>query len=107
MTSLDELPQLINVLRGEMSIVGPRPHALAHDERFAEVLARYANRGQVKPGITGLAQVEGLRGETETLDKLEARLAKDLAYVNNWSLWLDMKIIARTFALGFLGRNAY
>jgi len=107
MTSLDELPQLINVLRGEMSIVGPRPHALAHDERFAEIHARYANRSQVKPGITGLAQINGHRGETETIEKLEARLAEDLAYVNTWSIWLDLKIIARTMLTGLVSRNAY
>jgi putative colanic acid biosynthesis UDP-glucose lipid carrier transferase len=106
-TSLDELPQLINVLRGEMSLVGPRPHAIAHDEHYGELLARYTNRLQVKPGITGLAQIKGLRGETETLDKMEARLEQDLVYVNQWSIWLDLKIIALTVVRAWGGKNAY
>ncbi len=94
--SLDELPQLFNVLGGHMSLIGPRPHALAHDERFAEIVARYPNRHQVKPGMTGLAQVYGLRGEVETPEVLEKRLEKDLEYVNNWTLWLDLKILLLT-----------
>lgn len=105
-SSLDELPQLVNVLRGEMSLVGPRPHALAHDEHFGDLLARYPNRHQVKPGITGLAQVKGLRGETETTDKMEARLVEDLAYVESWSLGLDMKILMMTGVQVLGGRNA-
>ena len=105
--SLDELPQLFNVLRGDMSLVGPRPHAIAHDERFSEIIARYANRWQVKPGITGLAQVAGLRGETETPEKMEKRLEQDLAYVNNWSLWLDLKILALTVVRCVTAKNAY
>jgi Undecaprenyl-phosphate glucose phosphotransferase len=106
-SSLDELPQLFNVLRGEMSLVGPRPHALAHDDHFEETIARYANRQQVKPGITGLAQANGLRGETETRDKIERRLAMDLQYVNGWSLWLDLKILALTALRLVSARDAY
>ncbi|MEZ5849450.1 MAG: undecaprenyl-phosphate glucose phosphotransferase [Hyphomicrobiaceae bacterium] len=94
--SIDELPQLYNVLKGEMSLVGPRPHALAHDERFAEVFARYRSRHQVKPGITGLAQVEGYRGEITTPQMLAHRIEKDIEYLNAWSLWKDLAIIART-----------
>jgi putative colanic acid biosynthesis UDP-glucose lipid carrier transferase len=105
--SLDELPQLVNVLRGEMSLVGPRPHALAHDDHFGETVERYANRQQVKPGITGLAQVEGLRGETETPEKIQQRLALDLQYVNKWSLWLDLKILGLTLLRSFSAKNAY
>ncbi len=105
--SFDELPQLINVLRGEMSLVGPRPHALAHDEHFGEIIVRYANRNQVKPGITGLAQISGFRGETETVEKMEKRLAQDLIYVNSWSLWLDLKILGLTLVKGWTGKNAY
>jgi putative colanic acid biosynthesis UDP-glucose lipid carrier transferase len=105
--SLDELPQLLNVLRGDMSLVGPRPHAVAHDERFTEIIARYANRWQVKPGMTGLAQVSGFRGETETPEKMEKRLEQDLAYVNNWSLWLDLKILALTVVRCIWTKNAY
>jgi putative colanic acid biosynthesis UDP-glucose lipid carrier transferase len=105
--SLDELPQLVNVLKGEMSLVGPRPHALAHDDRFGETVARYANRQQVKPGITGVAQISGFRGETETPEKIERRLGLDLAYVNTWSLWLDLKILALTVVHAISGKNAY
>ncbi len=105
--SLDELPQLVNVLRGEMSIVGPRPHALAHDDHFGDTVERYANRQQVKPGITGLAQIAGYRGETETKEKIERRLALDLEYVNTWSLWLDFKILALTVLRGLCSKNAY
>ncbi len=106
-SSLDELPQLFNVVKGEMSLVGPRPHALAHDERFNEIIARYANRWQVKPGITGLAQISGWRGETDTPEKMEKRLEQDLAYVNGWSLWLDLKILALTVARCVTAKNAY
>lgn len=106
-TSLDELPQLINVIKGEMSLVGPRPHLAQHDERFSEMVETYPHRHQVKPGLTGLAQVSGFRGETRTRDCIEGRVAADLDYVRNWSLWLDAKIIARTFAAVVSGRNAY
>jgi Undecaprenyl-phosphate glucose phosphotransferase len=105
-TSLDELPQLFNVLRGEMSLVGPRPHALVHDDHYGELVERYANRHQVKPGMTGWAQVRGFRGPTETNDKMQSRVEHDLAYIDNWSLWLDLKILAMTVVMGLTGRNA-
>ncbi len=105
--SIDELPQLINVLRGEMSLVGPRPHALAHDAQFADILARYPNRHQVKPGVTGLAQINGFRGEIETPEMLEKRLEQDLAYLANWSLWLDLKILVLTPIRCFFTKTAY
>ena len=106
-TSLDELPQFINVLQGHMSIVGPRPHALAHNEYYKDLVASYMKRHQVKPGITGLAQVRGFRGETDTLEKMQRRVECDLEYINNWSSWLDIKIIISTIFKGFLNRNAY
>jgi undecaprenyl-phosphate galactose phosphotransferase/putative colanic acid biosynthesis UDP-glucose lipid carrier transferase len=96
-TSVDELPQLVNVLRGDMSIVGPRPHAVAHDEFYEARIGEYALRRHVKPGLTGAAQVDGLRGETRTLKAMEDRIQRDLWYINHWSLWLDVKIIAKTF----------
>ncbi len=104
--SLDELPQLWNVLRGEMSIVGPRPHALAHDDAFARLVQAYCLRNRVKPGITGWAQVHGLRGEIRSLEDLRRRLAYDLDYVRNWSLGLDMKIILLTLLRGLYDRTA-
>ncbi len=106
-TSLDELPQFINVLQGRMSIVGPRPHAVAHNEMYRKLIAGYMLRHKVKPGITGWAQINGWRGETETVDKMRARVEHDLAYIRNWSLWLDVKIILSTIAKGFIGKNAY
>ena len=106
-TSLDELPQFINVLQGHMSIVGPRPHAVAHNEEYRSLIRGYMLRHKVKPGITGLAQVNGWRGETDTLDKMKRRVDYDLAYVRDWSLWLDIKIILLTVTRGFIGRNAY
>jgi Undecaprenyl-phosphate glucose phosphotransferase len=105
-TSLDELPQLFNVLRGEMSLVGPRPHALVHDDHYGELVERYANRHQVKPGMTGWAQVKGHRGPTETNDKMQSRVEHDLEYIDSWTLWLDLKILAMTAMMGFTGRNA-
>ncbi len=96
-TSVDELPQLVNVLRGDMSIVGPRPHAVAHDEFYEARINEYALRRHVKPGLTGAAQVKGLRGETRELKAMEARVQRDLWYINNWSLWLDIKLIGQTF----------
>jgi Undecaprenyl-phosphate glucose phosphotransferase len=105
-SSLDELPQLINVLRGEMSLIGPRPHALVHDDQYGEMLERYANRHQVKPGMTGWAQVNGFRGPTETPDKMQSRVDCDLAYIDRWSLWLDLKILALTVLVGFRHKNA-
>jgi Undecaprenyl-phosphate glucose phosphotransferase len=95
-TSLDELPQLINVLRGEMSLVGPRPHAVAHNELYRRLIKGYMLRHKVRPGITGWAQVNGLRGETECLDKMRRRLEYDLYYLRHWSLWLDFKILLMT-----------
>jgi putative colanic acid biosynthesis UDP-glucose lipid carrier transferase len=106
-TSLDELPQFINVLQGQMSIVGPRPHAVAHNEQYREIIKAYMVRHKVKPGITGWAQVNGHRGETETLDKMKARVEYDLEYLRNWSLGLDLQIIVRTIRLVFFDRHAY
>lgn len=95
-TSIDELPQLLNVLRGEMSLVGPRPHALAHDDHYGSLLSEYAFRHHVKPGITGWAQINGYRGETPRLEQMRARIEHDIWYINNWSLLLDLKILIRT-----------
>ncbi|MDM3872360.1 undecaprenyl-phosphate glucose phosphotransferase [Porticoccus sp. W117] len=106
-TSLDELPQFINVLQGHMSIVGPRPHAVAHNEAYRSVIDGYMLRHKVKPGITGWAQINGWRGETDTVDKMVKRIEFDLQYIRNWSLWLDMKIIAQTVVKGFVNKNAY
>ncbi|MBC7101615.1 MAG: undecaprenyl-phosphate glucose phosphotransferase [Parvibaculum sp.] len=106
-TSLDELPQLFNVLRGDMSLVGPRPHALSHNEYYSTVLARYANRHKVKPGMTGWAQVNGYRGETDTPEKMRCRVEHDLWYIENWSVWLDVKILCMTPFYGFVGTNAF
>lgn len=106
-TSFDELPQLFNVLRREMSLVGPRPHAIAHNEQYRELVDHYMLRHKVKPGITGLAQVEGFRGEITSLDKMKQRVAHDISYIRNWSLWLDIKIIALTAGRVLFDRNAY
>ena len=95
-TSLDELPQLLNVLNAEMSLVGPRPHALVHNNYYSNVLDKYAKRHKVKPGITGLAQIRGLRGETDTLDKMRQRAEADVYYIDNWSFWMDLKILVKT-----------
>ncbi|MEH3118751.1 MAG: sugar transferase [Methylorubrum populi] len=106
-TNLDELPQLLNVIRGDMSLVGPRPHALAHDRSFERRIALYARRHNVKPGITGWAQVNGFRGETLTDAAMEARVQADLHYIDNWSLWLDMTILFRTIVSPRAYRNAF
>jgi putative colanic acid biosynthesis UDP-glucose lipid carrier transferase len=107
-TSLDELPQFLNVLQGRMSIVGPRPHAVAHNETYRKLIKGYMVRHKVKPGITGLAQVSGARGETDTLEKMRERIEYDLAYLRNWSLRLDLGIIARTAFMMLRGdHNAY
>jgi putative colanic acid biosynthesis UDP-glucose lipid carrier transferase len=106
-TSLDELPQFVNVLQGRMSIVGPRPHAVAHNEQYRQMIKAYMVRHKVKPGITGWAQVNGHRGETDTLEKMQARVEYDLEYLRNWSLGLDLQIIARTVKLVFFDRNAF
>ncbi|MFC5694248.1 undecaprenyl-phosphate glucose phosphotransferase [Pseudomonas sp. GCM10022186] len=95
-TSIDELPQLFNVLQGRMSLVGPRPHAVAHNDYYTGKIDAYMARHRIKPGITGLAQISGSRGETETIDKMERRVEMDLAYINNWSIWLDLKILIKT-----------
>lgn len=106
-TSLDELPQFINVLQGKMSIVGPRPHALSHNEFYKDQIDHYMLRHKVKPGITGWAQVNGWRGETDTLEKMQKRVEHDIYYLQNWSLWFDFKIIFLTIFKGFVGENAY
>jgi putative colanic acid biosysnthesis UDP-glucose lipid carrier transferase len=106
--SLDELPQFINVLQGRMSVVGPRPHAVAHNELYRKQIKGYMIRHKVKPGITGWAQVNGLRGETDTLEKMSARIAYDLAYLRNWSLRLDLQIVIKTVFVVLKGsKNAY
>ena len=107
MTSLDELPQFINVIQGSMSIVGPRPHAMVQNEQYRKIINGYMLRYKVKPGITGLAQVSGWRGETDTLDKMQKRVDCDLAYIRKWSLWLDLQIIIKTVFIGFSGKNVY
>jgi putative colanic acid biosynthesis UDP-glucose lipid carrier transferase len=106
-TSLDELPQLLNVVRGEMSLVGPRPHAIAHNAMYRTKILEYMRRHKVKPGITGWAQVNGLRGETDTLDKMVARVEHDLEYIRRWSLWLDLKILFLTAFGRKVRQNAY
>jgi putative colanic acid biosynthesis UDP-glucose lipid carrier transferase len=106
-SSLDELPQFINVIQGRMSVVGPRPHALAHDIEYAKLIPEYNQRTLVKPGITGLAQINGWRGETDTLVKMQKRVDMDLSYIDNWTLWLDIKIIFITIFKGFINKNAY
>ena len=106
-SSVDELPQLLNVLRGEMSLVGPRPHALAHDDHYGDLLSDYAFRHHVKPGITGWAQVRGYRGETARVEQMKGRVDCDLWYINNWSLALDLKILAMTCLELVKQRNAY
>lgn len=106
-TSLDELPQIFNVLQGNMSIVGPRPHAVAHNEQYRKLVDGYMLRHKVRPGITGWAQVNGLRGETDTVEKMTRRVEYDLEYLRNWSLWLDLKIVARTTLIMLRDCNAY
>ncbi|HEV3009443.1 MAG TPA: undecaprenyl-phosphate glucose phosphotransferase, partial [Burkholderiales bacterium] len=106
-TSLDELPQFFNVLQGRMSIVGPRPHAVAHNEMYRKLIKGYMQRHKVKPGVTGWAQVNGLRGETEAIEKMKARIDHDLDYLRNWSLRLDLYIIAKTVLVILQGRNAH
>jgi putative colanic acid biosynthesis UDP-glucose lipid carrier transferase len=105
-TSIDELPQLFNVLQGTMSLVGPRPHAVEHNNYYSEKVTAYLSRHRIKPGITGLAQVNGFRGETDTLNKMEQRIAYDLEYINNWSPWLDIKILLKT-PISLFTKDAY
>ncbi len=106
-TSLDELPQLFNVLKGELSLVGPRPHAVAHNESYAQLLNRYATRHKVKPGITGWAQVNGWRGETKTTEDMRKRVEYDLYYIKHWSPALDLQILARTALVPIFDKGAY
>jgi putative colanic acid biosynthesis UDP-glucose lipid carrier transferase len=106
-TSLDELPQFVNVLQGRMSIVGPRPHAVAHNELYRKLIKGYMVRHKVKPGITGLAQVSGYRGETDTVDKMQKRIEYDLEYLRHWSLGLDLWIIMKTVLVVAGDRHAY
>ena len=106
-SSIDELPQLLNVLRGEMSIVGPRPHVLSHDQRYVERLSRYARRHNVKPGITGWAQVHGYRGEIRNDEDMQKRLEYDLHYIDNWSLAMDIKTVFLTVFSKKTRLNAY
>ncbi|CAI0905813.1 undecaprenyl-phosphate glucose phosphotransferase [Serratia quinivorans] len=106
-TSLDELPQFFNVLKGDMSIVGPRPHAIAHNEQYRKLIRGYMLRHKMKPGITGWAQINGWRGETDTLDKMEKRVEFDLEYIRNWSVWFDLRIIFLTVFKGFVHKAAY
>lgn len=106
-TSLDELPQLLNVLKGDMSLVGPRPHAVAHNVHYASVIDDYLSRHRLKPGITGWAQVNGLRGEVDTPEKMRLRVEHDLYYIDNWSLLFDLRILLLTALYGFVHKNAY
>lgn len=106
-TSLDELPQFFNVIQGTMSIVGPRPHAVAHNEEYRVLVDNYMVRHKIKPGITGWAQINGYRGETETVDKMEKRIQFDIQYMQKWTLWLDLKIIFLTIFKGFVSETAY
>jgi undecaprenyl-phosphate galactose phosphotransferase/putative colanic acid biosynthesis UDP-glucose lipid carrier transferase len=106
-TSIDELPQLYNVLRGDMSLVGPRPHALAHDDEYGQLIANYAFRHHMKPGITGWAQVNGFRGGTPRLEQMAKRVEFDLWYINNWRLSLDIQILLRTSFNLLKNPNAY
>ncbi len=105
-TSIDELPQLFDVLLGGMSLVGPRPHAIAHNDYYSDKISKYMARHRIKPGITGLAQISGCRGETETIEKMEARVRYDMEYINNWSLWLDFKILVKT-PLSLISKEIY
>jgi len=106
-SNLDELPQFVNVIQGRMSIVGPRPHAVVHNEEYRKLIPKYMQRHMVKPGITGWAQVNGWRGETDTLEKMQKRVEFDLFYINHWSLWTDIKIIIRTALIGPFSKSAW
>lgn len=106
-TSIDELPQLFNVIDGSMSLVGPRPHAAAHNEQYRKMIEGYMLRHKVKPGITGLAQVRGWRGETDTLEKMQRRVECDHEYIREWSLWLDVQILFQTIFVVLARKNAY
>ena len=105
--SLDELPQIFNVLRGDMSLVGPRPHAMAHNDKYGSLIDSYMGRHRMRPGITGWAQVNGYRGETDTLEKMQRRVEYDLAYIDGWSVALDLRILLQTALCVLFDRNAY
>ena len=106
-TSIDELPQLLNVVRGNMSLVGPRPHATAHDSEYEKLIANYAFRHHVKPGLTGWAQVNGYRGETRELEQMQRRIDYDIWYINNWTPFLDLKILLKTVLVALRQNSAY
>ena len=106
-SSIDELPQLMNVLKGEMSLVGPRPHAVAHDQYYQQTVPNYRDRFRIKPGITGLAQVSGFRGEIRDIQHMQARVARDLEYIDNWSLAMDARILLLTLASTPFRNTAY
>ena len=106
-TNIDELPQLLNVMAGDMAIVGPRPHAIDHNKMFREVIPPFSRRHSVKPGITGWAQANGHRGETDTIDKMQRRVEYDLHYIDHWSLWFDLKIVLITLLSKRAYSNAY
>ena len=103
---MDELPQFFNVLQGQMSLVGPRPHAVEHNNYYTDKIDAYMARHRIKPGITGLAQISGYRGETDTLDKMQKRVELDLEYINHWSPWLDLKILLKT-PVTLFSKNIY
>jgi undecaprenyl-phosphate galactose phosphotransferase/putative colanic acid biosynthesis UDP-glucose lipid carrier transferase len=106
-TTIDELPQLFNVIIGNMSLVGPRPHAVAHNDKYQHLIANYAFRYHMKPGITGWAQINGYRGQTRTKDKMERRVEHDIWYINHWSPWLDIRILLKTLVLAYRRPTAY
>ncbi len=106
-SSIDELPQLLNVIKGDMSLVGPRPHALAHDQYYGALVPQYAHRFRAKPGITGLAQVNGLRGEIHSLDSMVDRVELDNSYIDHWSIMLDLRILAKTAVVAAFQQSAY
>ena len=104
---MDEFPQFFNVLKGDMSVVGPRPHAVSHDQYYQERIPPYLQRHRIKPGITGWAQINGWRGETSDITDMGKRIEFDLEYIQNWDIWFDIKIILMTLCRGFSGKKAY
>jgi len=107
MASVDELPQLLNVLKGDMSLVGPRPHAQAHDDYYSALIPSYNQRFMARPGLTGLAQIKGLRGATGEVEEMSARVKADIDYIDNWTLWTDLRIMLLTVPHLLLAENAY